>query len=54
MGRPEGPGMVVLVRDFERAHARPPGARRKAKNETKTTRQRKSGKVRTEEEGVGK
>lgn len=53
MGKPEGPGMAVFVRDLERAHARPPGARRKAKTETKTMTLRKSGKVSTREDGVG-
>ncbi|KAI7738375.1 hypothetical protein M8C21_008438 [Ambrosia artemisiifolia] len=48
----DGPGMAVLVRGFERAHARPPGARKKAKMETKTTTYRKRLKVRTVEVSV--
>lgn len=52
-GKPEGPGMaVVLDRGLERAHARPPGARRKAKTETNRRTPRKRGKLRTGEDSM--
>ena len=52
-GMPEGPGIAILRRGFARAHAKPPGAKMKAKTEMKSMMETKMLKVTTDDVAVG-